>query len=102
MRLVDPDPANGYARVVLSFTEHPESNTVTVISRAAAITELLVQGSMDTGGFALVASGERMAFAANGHSVSHGLWLSIPCRFPQFCFRIPCSRLKRWRVVRSN
>lgn len=54
MFLINPDPATGYARAVVSFTDYPASKTVDVVTRVATLAELLQEGSLDSGTFAEV------------------------------------------------
>lgn len=57
MQLVDPNPSNGYARTVLSFTNNPAAKTVVVATQVATLAELLEQGSMDSDTFTEVTPG---------------------------------------------
>jgi len=56
MQLVNSDPVAGYTVTVVSFTEQLANHTVAVVARPTLLSELILQGSLDSGGFTEVAS----------------------------------------------
>jgi Immunoglobulin I-set domain len=57
MQLINSDPVVGYTITVVSFTEQPTNNTVTVVTRPTLLAELLQEGSLVSGDFTELVSG---------------------------------------------